>query len=138
MHQHRARRGIRRLDHHAVCNPGDPALNRRTLLGGLAALPLAGAQADEGWHDIDVTGTSAGTKNNSVTVTSDQGTGNTAVSSWQDQVYLDTGTTLSSKAVSLGSFTHYGVIAAGGSYTQARPIRRVRLDLDVASHASND
>ena len=44
-----------------------------------------------------------------------QSSGDTAVSIWQDSVYIDTGTTLSSNAVLLGSFTHYGLLAGGGS-----------------------
>jgi hypothetical protein len=48
------------------------------------------------------------------------GTGDSAVTSWQDNVYADTGTTLSANAVFLGSFTHNGLLAAGGSYSQSQ------------------
>ncbi len=49
-----------------------------------------------------------------------QGTGDTAVTGWQDSVYLDTGSTLSSQAVLLGTFPHNGLLIAGGSYNQAQ------------------
>ena len=49
-----------------------------------------------------------------------QGSGDTVVSSWQDDVYVDTGTTLDSNAVLLGSFTHNGLLDPGGSYTQSQ------------------
>jgi RHS repeat-associated protein len=49
-----------------------------------------------------------------------QGTARTAATSWQDYVYADTGTILDSNAVLLGSFTHNGALAAGGSYSQSQ------------------
>jgi hypothetical protein len=49
-----------------------------------------------------------------------QGSGDTAVASWQDDVYADTGSTLSSKGILLGSYTHTGLLEAGGSYTQSQ------------------
>jgi hypothetical protein len=49
-----------------------------------------------------------------------QSTGDTAVSSWQDRVYIDTGTTLTGSAVLLDTFTHYGLLAGGASYNQAQ------------------
>ena len=49
-----------------------------------------------------------------------QGAGDTAVSSWQDNVYADTGSTLDSHAVLLGSYKHTGLLGAGGSYSQSQ------------------
>ncbi len=51
-----------------------------------------------------------------------QSTGDTAVSTWQDSVYIDTGATLDSNAVLLASFAHYGLLNGGGSYSQAQLI----------------
>src|SRR5262249_52330146 len=48
------------------------------------------------------------------------GTGDTAVGSWRDSVYVDTGSTLSGNAVLLGSFTHNGLLTGGGSYAQSQ------------------
>ncbi len=49
-----------------------------------------------------------------------QSTGDTAVSSWQDSVYVDPGATLDGNAVLLGSFTHNGLLTGGGSYAQSQ------------------
>ncbi len=48
-----------------------------------------------------------------------QGAGDTADASWQDNVYADTGSTLSSNAVLLGSFTQTGNLDAGAAYSQS-------------------
>ena len=45
-----------------------------------------------------------------------QGTGDTAVSSWQDTVYAGANTTLDATAQLLGTFTHNGILTAGSSY----------------------
>ena len=49
-----------------------------------------------------------------------EGSGDTAVSSWQDDVYVDTSSTFDGNAVLLGSFTHTGLLKAGGSYNQSQ------------------
>ncbi len=49
-----------------------------------------------------------------------QGSGDSAVTSWQDNVYADTGSSLSSNAILLGSYTHNGLLAAGDSYNQSQ------------------
>ncbi len=46
-----------------------------------------------------------------------QGTGATAVGSWQDDLYADKNATLDASAVLLGTYTHNGVLTAGSSYT---------------------
>jgi hypothetical protein len=48
-----------------------------------------------------------------------QGTGDTVVPSWQDAVYIDTGTTLSQSALLLGTYSDYGVLGPGSSYYQS-------------------
>jgi YD repeat-containing protein len=50
----------------------------------------------------------------------DQGTGDTAVTSWLDSVYASTAATFDSRAVLLGTFAHTGLLNAGGSYSQAQ------------------
>src|SRR5262249_44819445 len=50
-------------------------------------------------------------------------TGDTAVTSWLDSVYVDTGSTLSGNAVLLGSFAHFGLLSGGGSYSQSQMLR---------------
>ncbi len=49
-----------------------------------------------------------------------QGSGDTAVSSWQDSVSADTGATLDQNAISLGSFTHNGLLEPGATYSQSQ------------------
>jgi YD repeat-containing protein len=49
-----------------------------------------------------------------------QGIGDSAVTSWQDKVYADTGSTVSSNAVLLDSFTHTGLLDAGAFYSQSQ------------------
>jgi RHS repeat-associated protein len=49
-----------------------------------------------------------------------QGTGDTVVTSWQDDVYADRTSTLTSNAILLSSFTHTGLLNAGDSYNQAQ------------------
>ena len=49
-----------------------------------------------------------------------QGTGDTVATSWQDNVYVEVGTTLDNSAILLGSFTHTGLLNAGQSYTQSQ------------------
>jgi hypothetical protein len=49
-----------------------------------------------------------------------QGSGDTAVTSWADNVYADTGASLDSNAILLGSYSHSGLLAAGASYTQSQ------------------
>ena len=71
-----------------------------------------------------------------------QGGSDTAVSTWQDDVYIDTGSTLDSNAVLLGSFTHNGLLNAGGSYSQSQlvtlPINLLgTYNLFVVTNASN-
>ena len=51
-----------------------------------------------------------------------QGIGDTAVSSWTDNVYIDTGSTLDGNKILLGSFSHVGPLAPGGSYNQAQSV----------------
>jgi hypothetical protein len=51
--------------------------------------------------------------------TTNEGLGDTAISSWQDDIYADTSATLTSQAVLLGSFTHVGLLNPGESYTQS-------------------
>ena len=51
---------------------------------------------------------------------SNQGSGGTGTTSWQDNVYADTGTTVDANAVALGSFTNTAALAAGGSYSQSQ------------------
>jgi hypothetical protein len=51
-----------------------------------------------------------------------QGTGDSVASSWQDNVYADSGSSLDSSAVLLGSFSHYGLLNAGASYTQSQNV----------------
>ena len=48
--------------------------------------------------------------------------GDTAVSSWQDDVYIESGDTLNSNATLLGSFTHYGLLNDDGSYSQSQVV----------------
>ena len=50
------------------------------------------------------------------------GAGDTAVASWQDNVYADTGSTLTSNAILLGSYTHNGLLAAGASYSESQDV----------------
>ena len=74
---------------------------------------------------------------------SNQSTGDTAVSAWQDSVYLDKGTTLDQSAVLLGSFAHYGLVSGGGSYTQSQlltlPINLLgTYNLFVVANSSGD
>ncbi len=57
-----------------------------------------------------------------------QGAGDTAVTTWQDSVYVDTSSTLDSNAILLDSFTHYGLLAAGSSYNQSQ---LVTLPIDL-------
>ncbi len=71
-----------------------------------------------------------------------QGEGDTAVSTWQDEVFIDTGSTLDSNAVLVGSFTHNGLIDAGGSYSQSQlvtlPINLLgTYNLFVVTNTSN-
>ena len=49
-----------------------------------------------------------------------QGTGNTAVNSWQDNVYADTNATLDANAVLVGTFPHFGLLSPGASYNAAQ------------------
>jgi RHS repeat-associated protein len=49
-----------------------------------------------------------------------QGGGDTAVSSWVDNVYADTSNTLDNNKVLLGSFTHNGLVNSGASYSQSQ------------------
>ncbi len=44
----------------------------------------------------------------------------TAVSSWQDSVYIDSNSTLDNQAILLGTYNHFGLLAANGSYTQSQ------------------
>ncbi len=49
-----------------------------------------------------------------------QGTGDSAVTTWQDAIYADTGSTPGPNAVLVASYTHYGLLSAGGSYSQSQ------------------
>jgi hypothetical protein len=49
-----------------------------------------------------------------------QGTGDTALSAWVDNVYASTAATFDSTAVLLGSFPHYGLLGPGRSYTETQ------------------
>ena len=51
-----------------------------------------------------------------------QGTGDTAVTSWADNVYAGTGSTLNAQAVLIGTFTHTGLLNAGASYSQSQEV----------------
>src|SRR5439155_25631387 len=71
------------------------------------------------------------------------GSGDTVVNTWQDAVYLDTGTTLDQNAVLLGSVTHYGLISGNGSYTQEKLVRLPinllgKFNLFVVTNASGN
>ena len=57
-----------------------------------------------------------------------QGSNDTGVSEWQDSVYVDSGSTLDGNAILLGTFTHYGLLAGGSSYTQSQ---LVTLPIDL-------
>ena len=50
------------------------------------------------------------------------GAGDTAVTSWQDNVYADTGSTLTSNGILLASYTHNGLLAAGASYSESQDV----------------
>ncbi len=47
-----------------------------------------------------------------------QGPGDTNVAFWKDSIYADTGTTLDSNAVFLGTYLHFGTLSANAAYTQ--------------------
>ena len=50
------------------------------------------------------------------------GTGPTAAGTWTDAVYMSPNPVLDSSAVELGTFTHQGVLAAGGDYTESQTV----------------
>ncbi len=58
-----------------------------------------------------------------------QGSGDTAVTAWQDNVYIEASSTLDANSILLGSFTHVGLLAAGESYSQSQ---LVTLPIDLS------
>ncbi len=76
--------------------------------------------------DLAVTAASApsmGSGGNAALVTwtvVNQGSGDTAINTWNDAVYGSTSPTFDSSAVFLESFTHNGLLAVGGSYQQSQ------------------
>ena len=67
------------------------------------------------------TGSAGGSVTVNWTVTN-QGTGDTVVTSWSDAVYLNSGETLAGDPVFLGVFPHSGLLDAGHSYSQSQPV----------------
>jgi hypothetical protein len=51
-----------------------------------------------------------------------QGTTDTAVSAWNDNVYVEAGSTLDQNGLLLGSFTHRGILNGGASYSQSQQV----------------
>src|SRR5262249_10827984 len=50
------------------------------------------------------------------------GTGDTVASTWLDNVYADTSTTLTSSGILLGSFTHNGLLNPNDTYSQSQQV----------------
>ena len=90
--------------------------------------PSAAVEVSSQPADLIVSAASApptGVAGTSVTVhwtVTNQGSGDTVVTSWTDAVYANTGDTLDASAVLLDSFTHTGLLNAGGSYSQSRAV----------------
>lgn len=71
-----------------------------------------------------------------------QGGGDTAASSWQDDVYIEANGTLDGNGLLLGSFVHDGLLDGGSSYTQTQlvtlPISLMgTYNLFVVANANN-
>jgi hypothetical protein len=70
-------------------------------------------------------------------------TGNTDAGTWQDSVYIDSGSTLDGNAILLGSYTHHGVLIGGASYSPAElinvPINLLgNYNLFIVTNSSGD
>ena len=60
-----------------------------------------------------------------------QGTGDTAISTWQDYVYIESGSTLDGNGILIGSFAHTGLLNPGDSYSQSQ---QVTLPLNLSGN----